>query len=79
MAILKNLSLNDYIVIAQVIVSVALIVAILLQKQGTDIGGIFGGRQENYYSRRGIERSLFYGTIGLSVLFLGLGIANLVL
>lgn len=79
MAILTRLTLTDYIALAQVLVSGALIVAILLQKQGTDIGGIFGGRQENYYNRRGIERSLFFGTIGLTVLFLGLGMANLVL
>lgn len=78
-AILKTLSLKDYITIAQVVVSALLIVAILLQKQGTDVGGIFGGRQESYYSRRGIEKSLFFATIGLSVLFLGLGMVNLVL
>ena len=74
-----TLSLKDYIAIAQVIVSLALIIAILLQKQGTDVGGLFGGRHENYYSRRGVEKTLFFTTIGLSVLFLGLGAANLVI
>lgn len=74
----KNLTLKDYIAIAQAILSVALIVVILLQKQGTGVGGLFGGQQENYYSRRGIEKSLFLATIGLCVLFLGLGVVNLV-
>lgn len=69
--------MQTYLTIAQIIVSAALIGAILLQKQGTDVGGIFGGRQESYYSRRGLEKGLFLGTIALSVLFLGLGLANL--
>jgi len=75
----KSLTLKDYIAIAQVIVSLGLITGILLQKQGTDVGGIFGGRQENYYNRRGIEKGLFYATIALCTLFLGLGVANLLL
>ncbi|MBI3334879.1 MAG: preprotein translocase subunit SecG [Candidatus Portnoybacteria bacterium] len=66
-----------YLTIAQVIVSITLITSILLQKQGTDVGGIFGGRQESYYSRRGLEKILFFATIALSVFFLGLGVANL--
>lgn len=69
--------MQTYLTIAQVIVSAVLVGAILLQKQGTDVGGIFGGRQESYYSRRGLEKGLFFGTIALSVLFLGLGLANL--
>lgn len=69
--------MSFYLTIAQVIVSGGLIASILLQKQGTDVGGIFGGRQESYYSRRGLEKTLFFATIALSVLFLGLGVANL--
>ncbi len=67
-----------YITIAQVIVSLLLIASILLQKQGTGAGGMFGGLTENYYSKRGFVKSLFYATIVLVVLFLSLGVANLV-
>lgn len=70
--------MTPYITIAQVVISVLLIGSILLQKQGTDLGGIFGGHQESYYSRRGVERSLFFVTIGLSILFMGLGVVNLI-
>jgi len=70
--------MDTYLPIAQVIVSLGLIVSILLQKQGTDVSGIFGGKQENYYSRRGLEKGLFFATIALTVLFLGLGMANLI-
>ena len=69
--------MNFYLTIAHTIVSIGLIVSILLQRQGSDLGGLFGGRQENYYSRRGLEKGLFFATIVFTVLFLGLGVANL--
>ena len=68
-----------YFTIAQVVVSVGLIASILLQKQSAGAGGIFGGFAETYYSKRGFVKSLFYATIALAVLFLGLGVVNLVL
>jgi protein translocase SecG subunit len=68
-----------YITIAQVIVSILLIGFIILQKQGTDLGGIFGGTQESYYSRRGAEKGFFYAAIACSVIFLGLGLVSLFL
>ncbi len=63
-----------YITIAQVIVSIILIISILMQKQGTGLGG----SGENYYSRRGTEKILFFATIILIILFLGLGVANII-
>lgn len=70
--------MKSYLAIAHVVVSFGLIVSILLQKQGSGLGGILGGSMENYYTRRGLTKSLFYCSIGLGVLFLGLGIASLV-
>ena len=40
----------------QLIVSVALVFAILLQSRGSGLGGTFGGDSAVYRSRRGIER-----------------------
>ena len=59
-----------YLNIAQIIVSVALIVIILLQVRSGGMGGVFGGSETAVYkTRRGIERTLFNVTIGLSVAF----------
>lgn len=58
-----------YVQIVQIIVSLALIVAILLQAKGGGLGGIFGGEGGIYKSRRGVERTLFNVTIGLVVIF----------
>jgi len=60
--------------IFQIIVSLALIATILLQAQGTGLGIAFGGGGEEYRSKRGLEKLLFYATIILSVIFLGLSL-----
>ncbi len=54
----------------QVILSVLLIGAIMLQQRGAGLGGAFGDQnQETFYKRRGAELFLFRLTIVLAVLF----------
>jgi preprotein translocase subunit SecG len=65
------------LVLAQAILAVALIAAILLQQRGTGLGGTFGGEVTAYRSRRGIERTLFRLTILLAVLFVIFSLLNL--
>ena len=65
------------LVVAQGLLAVALIAAILLQQRGTGLGGAFGGEVTAYRSRRGIERTLFRLTIGLAVLFVLFSLLNL--
>ena len=66
------------LVVAQAILAVALVAAILLQQRGTGLGGAFGGEVTAYRSRRGIERTLFRLTILLAVLFVIFSLLNLV-
>jgi preprotein translocase subunit SecG len=65
------------LVVAQMILAAALIVAILLQQRGTGLGGAFGGEITAYRSRRGIERTLFRLTIALAILFVAFSLLNL--
>ena len=66
-----------YIQIVQMIISVALIVVILLQAKGSGgLGGIFGGEGGVYRTRRGVEKTLFSVTVGLSVAFLLISIVG---
>jgi preprotein translocase subunit SecG len=51
--------LANYLVIAQILVSAALIATILFQLRGGGIGGIFGQADSVYRTRRGIESTLF--------------------
>ena len=61
--------MNPLLAIGQIIVSIALIVAILLQARGVGLSGTFGGDSAVYRSRRGVERRLWQFTIVLLVLF----------
>jgi preprotein translocase subunit SecG len=65
--------------IIQIIVAATLITLILLQTKGTGLGGIFGGDSSVYKSRRGVEKTLFNATIGLSVIFFLVAIANVII
>jgi preprotein translocase subunit SecG len=60
---------NPALAAGQIIVSIALILAVLLQARGTGLSGTFGGDSAVYRSRRGVERRLWQFTIALLVLF----------
>ena len=59
----------NYLIIAQILVAVALILAVLFQIRGGGLGGIFGQPDSVYRTRRGIEKSLFQITIALAIIF----------
>lgn len=61
--------MNPVLAVGQLIVSIALALAILLQSRGSGLGGTFGGDSAVYRSRRGIERRLWQFTIILIALF----------
>lgn len=66
--------------IAQIIVSVLLIVSILFQQRGTALGSAFGGESGGFYAtRRGIQKKIFIATIILGILFILLATANLLI
>ena len=63
----------------QILVSVSLVVAIVLQAQGTGLGSTWGGGGESYHTRRGVEKVLFALTIVGIILFAVLSIINILL
>lgn len=54
--------------VAQILVSIALVAAVLFQLRGGGIGGIFGQADSVYRTRRGIESTLLKLTIVLITL-----------
>jgi protein translocase SecG subunit len=65
---------------AQIVVAVLVITLILLQNKGSGLGAVFGGGDGNvFHTKRGPEKWLFYGTIIAVVLFMVLGVVNLLL
>ena len=61
--------MSPFLAVGQIILSIALIVAVLMQARGTGLSGTFGGDSAVYRSRRGIERRLWQFTIVLAILF----------
>jgi preprotein translocase subunit SecG len=60
---------NPILAIGQILLSIALVAAILLQARGTGLSGTFGGDSAVYRSRRGVEKRLWQFTILLLALF----------
>ncbi|MDD5093949.1 MAG: preprotein translocase subunit SecG [Dehalococcoidia bacterium] len=63
--------MSSTIQIAEIIISITLILVILIQAKGSGgLGGIFGGAESSgFRTRRGIEQTLFRFTIVLAVIF----------
>ncbi|GAH37905.1 unnamed protein product [marine sediment metagenome] len=71
------MQLTGYFNIAQIILSIALILAVLLQVRGGGLGGIFGQADTVYRTKRGVEKTLFQLTIVLVALFIIISIVAL--
>jgi len=70
---------SAYLNIGLIITSITLIAFVILQSKGAGLGGLTGGDTGGVFSaRRGIEKTLFRITIGLSFLFFGLAIATVI-
>lgn len=65
----------------QVLLSVLLIAAILLQQRGSSLGGAFGGDNfsATYHKRRGAELFLYRFSIVLAILFVASAFLSLVI
>ena len=71
--------MTQFLQIALIITSVALILSVILQSKGAGLGGLTGADTGSVFTaRRGIERTLFWVTILLSVLFFALTIALII-
>lgn len=68
----------QYLNYALIIISVLLIVSVILQSKGAGLGGLTGADVGSVFTaRRGVERTLFWITIVLSVVFFALVITLL--
>ena len=69
-----------YLNIALIIISVLLILSVILQSKGAGLGGLTGADAGSVFTaRRGVERTLFWTNIVLSVVFFALVITVLII
>jgi preprotein translocase subunit SecG len=69
--------MSVFLNVAQIVLAVALMLAILFQVRGGGLGGIFGQPDTVFRTKRGVERTLFQLTIVLAVLFIIISIVSL--
>ncbi len=62
------MQLEDWLSIAAILVSIALVAVVLLQVKGEGVGGLQSGSFVR--TRRGLEKNLFQLTIVMSILWL---------
>lgn len=61
--------MSVYFSVALIVISIALVLAVMFQVKGGGMGGIFGQSSTVFRTKRGIEKTLFQLTIILVILF----------
>lgn len=64
------------LLIAQAVVSILLVIAILMQNKGEGLGVVAGDFSGSYHTKRGFEKFLTRTTVVLAVLFIGIALAT---
>ncbi len=72
------MTFDNYLNLAQMLISIVLIIVVLLQTRGADIGSAFGGGGggSTFRTRRGLEKTLFQLTIVLAFIFVVISAAS---
>jgi preprotein translocase subunit SecG len=65
--------------VVQIIIAITIIVLVLLQAKGGGLGGIFGGDGGVYRTRRGVEKTLYQATIGLTIIFFIMSLISVII
>jgi protein translocase SecG subunit len=61
--------MSQYLAIAQLILAIAIVALILIQNKGAGLSSTFGGGNEVYLTKRGIEKWVIRATVVLITLF----------
>jgi preprotein translocase subunit SecG len=68
--ILGGTGVVNYVDIALIIISIALIASVIFQSKGVGLGGLTGADSSQVFTaRRGLEKTVFLVTIGLAIIF----------
>ncbi len=75
-----SVELTGYFDIALIITAIALIVMVILQNKGVGLGGLTGQDSGGVFTaRRGIEKTIFWITIVLSIVFVVLTLVTVII
>lgn len=65
--------------VLQTLSAILLVIVILLQVRMQGLGGVFGQATSTVRVRRGLEKTLFQFTIGLSIFFVILALVSVII
>lgn len=68
----------NFFKLSQIIIATLLIIVILAQNRSSGLSGMFGGSNNVYTVKRGIEKILFIATIILGILFFAISISSVI-
>lgn len=71
--------MQEFLPLAQIFVSIVLIILILLQQRGQALGSAFGQEGGFYATRRGFQKKIFWATVASGCLFIILALLNFIL
>lgn len=71
--------MSTFVLIAQIILSVLLVVLVVLQTQSSGAGSMFGNDTSVYRTRRGLEKTLYQATIGVGIVFIIVSILSVLI
>ena len=66
------MDLKSFLSIAQILVSMLLVVLVLMQVRGTGFGAALGGQDYTFRTKRGLQRSLHRLTIVVTIVFIAI-------
>lgn len=61
--------LAPFLSVAEIILATVLIVLVVFQAKGSDLGGFMGGESSGFRTKRGVDATLHRATIGFSIAF----------
>jgi len=69
----------NFLLVAQIIVAIAIVVLVLLQSSSSTLGSSFGVIKSGYHTKQGPEKMAYIATIISGVIFLILSLVNIAL
>ena len=70
--LINNMEYKNLIFIGEMVCIGLIMALVLIQNRGASLSASFGGNNEVYLTRRGIEKFVVYLTVGFGLVYLGL-------
>ena len=63
-------SFAPYLMVVEIVLAIVIVILVVLQSKGSDLGGFMGGdTSSGYRTRRGIDSTMHSATIGFGIAF----------